>query len=230
MEAPAEPFTQIRGAATSPGGAISPAPAQVLLQGGEGPAWAPPAGEPGKQLLTLRPVQLQAGEEAEPRGGVGVGAPQDGPTAVAISLQEGIYTFHDVELMQISVLHDAAPGKSRESRAPEKFADVLLIKIDRSKEVLAVEGKVHQAPTAEEVRGSKLPAIEGKKIQSCKTDDGVSASHQEYKEEDVTPSEEADIKYTETFRAQTNALQQKEGKKLTTQYLSFIVRKQVGIL
>lgn len=100
-----------------------------------------------------------------------------------------------------------------------RLSPLFLNQIDRSKEVLAVEGKVHQAPTAEEVRGSELPAIEGKKIQSCKPDGGRSASRHDYKEEDATPLEEADIKYTETFRAQTNALQQKEGKKLTMQYL-----------
>ncbi|XP_014375653.1 transcriptional repressor CTCFL isoform X2 [Alligator sinensis] len=213
-------------------GAGVASPAQVLLGGGEGRAGAAPAGEAGKHLLVLQTVHLQAGEEdeekeAEPQGGVrvvmqdeapvvvvgeGVGVQQDVPPGVAISLQDGIYTFHDMELMQISVLQDAAPGKSKESKSTEKFADVLLIKIDRSKEVLAVEGKVHQAPTAEELRGSELPALEGKKIQSCKPDGGGSASHHDYKEEDATPSEEADIKYTETFRAQTNALQQKEEK------------------
>ncbi|XP_025060495.1 transcriptional repressor CTCFL isoform X3 [Alligator sinensis] len=216
-------------------GAGVASPAQVLLGGGEGRAGAAPAGEAGKHLLVLQTVHLQAGEEdeekeAEPQGGVrvvmqdeapvvvvgeGVGVQQDVPPGVAISLQDGIYTFHDMELMQISVLQDAAPGKSKESKSTEKFADVLLIKIDRSKEVLAVEGKVHQAPTAEELRGSELPALEGKKIQSCKPDGGGSASHHDYKEEDATPSEEADIKYTETFRAQTNALQQKEAEKET---------------
>lgn len=177
MEAPPEPFAQIKGAARSPEGARQEdtgagisrvglghqdgegagagvaSPAQVLLRGGEGLAWAAPAGEAGKHLLVLQTVHLQAGEEdeeaeekeAEPQGGVrvvmqdeapvvvvgeGVGAQQDVPPGVAISLQDGIYTFHDMELMQISVLQDAAPGKSKESKSTEKFADVLLIKVE----------------------------------------------------------------------------------------------------
>uniref|UniRef100_A0A8C4Y2W7 CCCTC-binding factor n=1 Tax=Gopherus evgoodei TaxID=1825980 RepID=A0A8C4Y2W7_9SAUR len=125
----------------------------------------------------------------------GVGAQQNLPTGVAISIQDGVYTFHDVEVMQINVLQEKVQTKDEENLSLDKPPGMLLIK---------------QLPPNEEGREKDIFTAEKAKILSCKAKDDMSTSHCEHKEQE----EQAVIKNTDALETQKNTQHRKKGKKM----------------
>ncbi|XP_048676470.1 transcriptional repressor CTCFL isoform X2 [Caretta caretta] len=213
-------------------------PAKLLEEEGGNLELSPSPVQGEKHLIMLQTVHLKEGEEdvqgvsqlnIQQQSGVhmvvqrgasvlqplvvvqqGVGAQQNLPTGVAISIQDGVYTFHDVEVMQINVLQEKVQAKDEENQSMDKPPGMLLIKIDRSKDLHAVEGKVQQLPPNEEGREKDIFSVEKAKILSCKAKDDMSVSHYEHKEQE----EEAVIKKTDILEAQTNTQHRKKGEKV----------------
>uniref|UniRef100_A0A8C3PDF0 CCCTC-binding factor like n=1 Tax=Chrysemys picta bellii TaxID=8478 RepID=A0A8C3PDF0_CHRPI len=193
--------------------------AKQLEEGGGNLELSPSPVQGEKHLIMLQTVHLKEGEDdlqgvsqlnIQQQSGVhmvvqrgagvlqplvvvqqGVGAQQNLPTGVAISIQDGVYTFHDVEVMQINVLQEK-------------------VQIDRSKDLHAVEGKGQQLPPNEEGREKDIFTVEKAKILSCKAKDDMSVSHCEPKEQE----EQAVIKNTDTLEAQKNTQHRKKGEKV----------------
>uniref|UniRef100_A0A8C3IJ86 CCCTC-binding factor n=1 Tax=Chrysemys picta bellii TaxID=8478 RepID=A0A8C3IJ86_CHRPI len=197
--------------------------AKQLEEGGGNLELSPSPVQGEKHLIMLQTVHLKEGEDdlqgvsqlnIQQQSGVhmvvqrgagvlqplvvvqqGVGAQQNLPTGVAISIQDGVYTFHDVEVMQINVLQEKVQAKDEENL---------------SKDLHAVEGKGQQLPPNEEGREKDIFTVEKAKILSCKAKDDMSVSHCEPKEQE----EQAVIKNTDTLEAQKNTQHRKKGEKV----------------
>uniref|UniRef100_A0A8C4JTQ3 Transcriptional repressor CTCFL-like n=1 Tax=Dromaius novaehollandiae TaxID=8790 RepID=A0A8C4JTQ3_DRONO len=115
----------------------------ALDGGGDPPEWSLPPEEGEKQLLTLQTVHLEAGEDAfqgehqlsvPPQNGERAGAwdgagllqplvvvqqghglLQDLPAGVALSVQEGVCVFYDLEVIQSSILQERMQAKNLET-------------------------------------------------------------------------------------------------------------------
>ncbi|XP_074867859.1 transcriptional repressor CTCFL [Carettochelys insculpta] len=213
-------------------------PAKVL-EGGGNMELSPSLMQGEKHLIMLQTVRLKEGEEDDLQGvsqlnnqqqsGVhmvvqrgasvlqplvvvqqGVGAQQNMPTGVAISIQDGVYTFHDMEVMQINVLQEKVQGKDEENKSTDKPPGMLLIKIDRSKDLHAVEGKTQEVSPNEEGREKDTFNVEKAKILSCKAKDDMSVPYYELKQQE----EQAAVKNSGIPEAQTNTQHRKKGEKV----------------
>uniref|UniRef100_A0A8B9NW60 CCCTC-binding factor n=1 Tax=Apteryx owenii TaxID=8824 RepID=A0A8B9NW60_APTOW len=175
--------------------------ATALDGGGDPPEWSLPPQEGEKQLLTLQTVCLKAGEDdfqgehqmsAEWQNGAqpllvlqqGQGVHQDLPAAVAMSIQEGVCAFYDLELVQINILQERTQAKNLESKSRESPVDLLL-----------VEG------------GEKeLFSVGEAKSLDCKASGDLLVSCNKRKEQEyATPSEQAVTKNPKSLKSQVSA-------------------------
>nr|XP_014430204.2 transcriptional repressor CTCFL isoform X1 [Pelodiscus sinensis] len=218
---------------------LNGAPPAKALEGGRNLELSPSLIQSEKHLIMLQTVRLKEGEEdlqavsqlnIQQQSGLhmvvqrgasvlqplvvvqqGVGAQQNIPTGVAISLQDGVYTFHDMEVMQINVLQEKVQAKDEENKSMDKSPGMLLIKIDRTKDLHAVEGKVQQLLPNEEGKEEDTFTAENAEILSCTAKDDISVSLNEPKEQ----GEQSVVKKTDTLEAHTNTQHRKKGEKVT---------------
>ncbi|XP_068768371.1 transcriptional repressor CTCFL [Struthio camelus] len=203
----------------------------VLRGGGDPAEWSLLPEEGEKQLLTLQTVRLKAGEDdfqaahqlrAQPQDGEqavardgagllpplvvvqqGQGVHQNLPAGVVLSVQEGVCAFYDLELMQISILQEKAQAKNLESKSAERPLDMLLIELDRDKDVIALENKVQPLTPSEEGGEKELFSVREAKSRDCKASGDLLVSCNKYKEQEyVTPSEQAVTKNPKSQKSQ----------------------------
>uniref|UniRef100_A0A8C8VJU7 CCCTC-binding factor n=1 Tax=Pelusios castaneus TaxID=367368 RepID=A0A8C8VJU7_9SAUR len=201
---------------------LNGAPPAKVLEGGGNLEFSPPAVQGEKHLIMLQTVHLKEGEEElqgvsqlniQQQNGVhmvvqrgasvlqplvvvqeGAGVQQNMPTGVAISIQDGVYTFHDMEVMQINVLQEKVWAKDEENKSTDKSPGMLLIKLPPNE-----EGREKDSFTGEKA-----------KISSCKAKDDTSVSHCEHKKHE----EPVLIKNTDAPEAQTNTQHRRKGEKV----------------
>ncbi|XP_061486149.1 transcriptional repressor CTCFL [Rhineura floridana] len=209
-----------------------------LLEGGVDSQLSPSSGEGGNRLILLKTVHLkieeddfegvcpyQQGElhalmqreanilqplEVVPQS---VGVEDEGLT---ISLPEGFYTIHEMEVMHIKGLKEAQPLNNEDRRSTEKAPDVLGIEIDRSKDIIADDGKDQQLLGAEEDRISHSLVVEAAKFLSSRMKGDAFLFHSSTIEgqSNVGTSHTVVTSTDATSKAHENIVQRKEGDML----------------
>ncbi|XP_054836428.1 transcriptional repressor CTCFL [Eublepharis macularius] len=81
----------------------------------------------------------------------------------AVSFLESVYTVHEMEMMPVNSPKEAQ-GLEEDKRSTEKTPEVLWIKINRSKDIVADDGKVQQLPATEEERINNPFAVQAAKL------------------------------------------------------------------
>nr|XP_056700868.1 transcriptional repressor CTCFL [Euleptes europaea] len=148
-----------------------------MLEGGEGDVQPPQSsGEGEKHLILLKTVQLRMEDEVKQGGHTylqdglqallsqeasllqpvetmpqGVGIQEKPEEGLTVNFLESIYTIHEMEATPVNRLKEA-PESNEDERSTEKTPDILWIKIDRSKDLIADEGKDQGLAAAEEGR------------------------------------------------------------------------------
>uniref|UniRef100_A0A8C4JYW1 Transcriptional repressor CTCFL-like n=1 Tax=Dromaius novaehollandiae TaxID=8790 RepID=A0A8C4JYW1_DRONO len=161
----------------------------ALDGGGDPPEWSLPPEEGEKQLLTLQTVHLEAGEDPLVVVQQGHGLLQDLPAGVALSVQEGVCVFYDLEVIQSSILQERMQAKNLESKSPESPVDMLLIE-GGEKELFSVG--------------------EAKSL-DCKASGDLLVSCNKHKQQEyVNPSEQAVTKSPKSLKPQISTSCQKK--------------------
>uniref|UniRef100_A0ACB8F6Q5 Uncharacterized protein n=1 Tax=Sphaerodactylus townsendi TaxID=933632 RepID=A0ACB8F6Q5_9SAUR len=134
------------------------------------------SGEGEKRLILLKTVQLKIEDDVQQDGPTylqnglqgllspevsllppvdvmpqSVSIPGNSEEGLAVNFLERIYTVHRVEAMPVNSLKEAS-AFDEDKRSARKTPDVLWIKVDRSKDIIADEGQGQQLSAAEEER------------------------------------------------------------------------------
>ncbi|KAF4788194.1 transcriptional repressor CTCFL isoform X3 [Turdus rufiventris] len=140
---------------------------------------------------------------------------------MALSLQEGICVFYDLELAQIHILQEEGQEKSAESKVTEKPPDTILMevkvldKIDRGNDAITFENNIHQLSPSEEGEGKEFFSTVGEtKSQNCKGGDDLPDLLNESKEQEYpTASEQTVVRNLKNLKFDACAAHQDKGNK-----------------
>ncbi|XP_032931113.1 transcriptional repressor CTCFL [Catharus ustulatus] len=123
---------------------------------------------------------------------------------MALSLQEGICVFYDLELAQIHILQEEGQEKSAESKVTEKPPDAILM-------------EVKQLSPSEEGEGKEVFSTVGEtKSQSCKGGDDLPDLFNESKEQEYPTagiSEQTVVRNLKNLKFEACAAHQEKGEK-----------------